>query len=597
MAPVGFWDKGNPLILLHLRQKDEGYYKVKDCTRNHQTECASCADGYYLEHPNFDSRCRRCTRCSPRVRMEEKMPCLKDQNRVCQCMKGYYIPPGQVMEVCIKHMKCPPGEGVSRRGSTTTPANIAPAQGNMDTDQKPMTLQSPTVTIMQPKTKYFMESIVKAIPATTPATYVRTGTEHKEATTLDNQTGVRHNKEHGSALHVHVPLSVQIVMIVVTVILSCLLVVIVILAANFCRKNNKNTTFTIRTDLPTVYYNKRSQDVTIGAPSQNSEKLAGEDEQAEAPNKTCNEIIEYSHAGFCCKKCPAGAYLKHDCLQDHGAPTCTVCPPGTYTQHDNHLRGCLRCHIPCNPLFGFIETKTCQPHHNRQCRCEEGMRRVHEVCVLIHQKPCPPGQGVVQKAKKDDTNMGQVPKDLDNSNKNTNHHSQSAQLLALIFIGVAILLIIIITLVWKKVKKQRGKQNDATPNRGHDGPAQEQLLDQQDAQDGEGAGVGDQAPANGQGQLDVAQGAGDVHEGAVQPHAGRPVANQPLQLVDATMIQMQQQTALVDARRQLVIYSQSTTIHQQNDFGSPNNVQVGQGNHINVGIENGAAQSEEFDEE
>ncbi|XP_078615360.1 uncharacterized protein LOC144884175 [Branchiostoma floridae x Branchiostoma japonicum] len=160
-------------------------------------------------------------------------------------------------------------------GSTTTPANIAPAQGNMDTDQKPMTLQSPTVTIMQPKTKYFMESIVKAIPATTPATYVRTGTEHKEATTLDNQTGVRHNKEHGSALHVHVPLSVQIVMIVVTVILSCLLVVIVILAANFCRKNNKNTTFTIRTDLPTVYYNKRSQDVTIGAPSQRADGVGG----------------------------------------------------------------------------------------------------------------------------------------------------------------------------------------------------------------------------------------------------------------------------------------------------------------------------------
>ncbi|XP_078616259.1 uncharacterized protein LOC144884680 [Branchiostoma floridae x Branchiostoma japonicum] len=418
------------------------------------------------------------------------------------------------------------------------------------------------------------------------------------------------------------------------------------------------------------------------------------DQQAEAPNKTCNEITEYFHAGFCCKKCPAGTYLKHDCLQDHGAPTCTVCPPGTYTQHDNHLRGCLRCHNPCNPLFGFIETKTCQPHHNRQCSCKEGMHRVHEVCVLIHQKPCPPGQGVVQKgshrsnpvcedcppgtfsskpsvtkpcrtwrncaaqgletkiggtstrntkcggplapqqtkpvtipvtpsgssvaatttattalnafvdaliptsgtpltsphkitAKKDDTNMGQVPKDLDNSNKNTNHHSQSAQLLALIFIGVAILLIIIITLVWKKVKKQRGKQNDATPNHGHDGPAQEQLLDQQDAQDGEGAGVGDQAPANGQGQLDVAQGTGDVHEGAVQP----------LQLVDATMIQMQQPSALVDARRQLVIYSQSTTIQQQNDFGSPNNVQVGQGNHINVGIENGAAQSEEFDEE
>ncbi|XP_035698184.1 uncharacterized protein LOC118431173 [Branchiostoma floridae] len=115
-----------------------GYYKVKDCTRNHQTECARCADGYYLEHPNFESGCRRCTRCSSRVRMEQKMPCLKDQNRVCQCMKGYYIPPGQVMEVCIKHMKCPPGEGVSRRGTPLSNTVCRPcAHGTFSNKRSP----------------------------------------------------------------------------------------------------------------------------------------------------------------------------------------------------------------------------------------------------------------------------------------------------------------------------------------------------------------------------------------------------------------------------------------------------------------------------
>ncbi|XP_066297084.1 tumor necrosis factor receptor superfamily member 21-like isoform X1 [Branchiostoma lanceolatum] len=440
-------------------------------------------------------------------------------------------------------------------------------------------------------------------------------------------------------------------------------------------------------------------------------------QQVEAPPKICNEITEYIHGELCCKKCPAGTYLKNDCLQDHGAPTCDICPPGTYTGFNNHLRGCLRCHIPCNTFFGFIETKTCQPYHNRQCRCEKGMYRVHEVCVLADRKPCPPGQGAVQKGTRrsnpvcedcppgtfsskpsltkacrtwrnctakgletktsgtstknakcggplvpqqtksvttaipvmpnatseaatttattanpskgvptskppqtnpgksttakvatedDDTSLGQVPKDLDNSinnnNNNVNYQSQSSQVLlvVLVFIGVAILLIILIALVWKKVKKQRQrrKQNNPTPTQVHDGPAREQLLDPQDAQDGEGAGVGGQAPAEGQGQLEVAPRTGGVNVSAVHRHAGSPAADhQQLQPVDATMIQMQvaEGTTHVDARRQLVIYSQSTTIQQHNDFGSPNNVQVGQGNQINVGIENGVA--EELDEE
>ncbi|XP_078695658.1 uncharacterized protein LOC144924416 isoform X2 [Branchiostoma floridae x Branchiostoma belcheri] len=438
-------------------------------------------------------------------------------------------------------------------------------------------------------------------------------------------------------------------------------------------------------------------------------------QKAKAPHKTCDETTEYSHGQLCCKKCPAGTYLKHDCDQDHGTASCTKCPPGTYTAHNNHLRdGCLVCDIPCDSLFGFVEVLDCQPHHNRQCHCKEGMYKHHEVCVL-DQKPCPPGQGVVKKGstrthpvcedcppgtfsskpsltkacrawrncaalgretkrvgtstsnakcggplvlqqteplttampvtpvetsvaansttvttarpagnvmlptpkppqttpdaesitaklttEEDDTSVRQVPKDDRNNDiKNViNQHSQSAQLLALVFIGAAILLIIVITLVWKKVKKQlqRRRQGDVTINKVQ---ARQQLHDPQDAQGSseEGAVMSGQASAEDQGQMNMSQAAGDASVGTVQLHAANPETNQSLQPVDATMIRMQEGATLVDARRQVVIYSQSTTIQQHNDFGSPNNVQVGQGNTINVATENCEAQAEQSDED
>ncbi|XP_019637848.1 PREDICTED: uncharacterized protein LOC109480133 isoform X2 [Branchiostoma belcheri] len=113
-----------------------GFYKVKDCTWNLQTECAACADGYFLDHPNFETRCRRCTRCHSQVHEEEKTPCRKYQDRVCQCMQGYFIPRWSVSEVCYRHMKCPPGEGVDKKGTRETNTVCRPCAHGTFSDKR-----------------------------------------------------------------------------------------------------------------------------------------------------------------------------------------------------------------------------------------------------------------------------------------------------------------------------------------------------------------------------------------------------------------------------------------------------------------------------
>ncbi|XP_078697216.1 uncharacterized protein LOC144925166 isoform X2 [Branchiostoma floridae x Branchiostoma belcheri] len=113
-----------------------GFYKVKDCTWNLQTECAACADGYFLDHPNSVERCRRCTPCDSQVYKEEKTPCRKYQDRVCQCIQGYFIPRWSVSEVCNRHMKCPPGEGVDKKGTRETNTVCRPCAHGTFSDKR-----------------------------------------------------------------------------------------------------------------------------------------------------------------------------------------------------------------------------------------------------------------------------------------------------------------------------------------------------------------------------------------------------------------------------------------------------------------------------
>ncbi|KAI8517466.1 TNFR/NGFR cysteine-rich region [Branchiostoma belcheri] len=629
-----------------------GFYKDKDCDAESPTKCLQCPGGTYTEFLNYIEECLVCEHCSEDHGIEEKRPCLPTQNRKCRCMDGFFLEPslilGQNADMCHRHQECQPGEGVVERGTRTSDTVCTPCAVGTFSDQGsrtqkcedwtdceslglkliipgttdrdtvcgyeflPSTMSSAKTTQTPPPSSSYATVSMTSVKDAGSA-WQTTSEENGHATTSGNK-----HTDHRGSNHT---------------------VATVMGGPGITYRNSAYSPVTDSGDTVTV------TNPYLLCQFQLDHQIRM---QAKAPHKTCDETTEYSHRQLCCKKCPAGTYLKNDCDQDHSTPSCTQCPPGTYTRYNNHLRGCLRCHIPCNPSFGFVEVIDCQPHHNRQCRCKEGMYKRHELCVL-DQKPCPPGQGVVKKgsirthpvcedcppgtfsskpsltkacrAWRNCAALGLDTKRAGTATRNAKCGGplvlqQTEPVTAAIPVttiktseaannttATTASPVVDVTLPTPKPPQTtldvESTTGDVTINKVQGGPAREQLLDPQDAQGSseEGAVMSGQASAEDQGQLNMSQAAGDVPVGTVQLHAASPEANQSLQPVDATMIRMQQGTTVVDARRQLVIYSQSTTIQQNNDFGSPNNVQLGQGNTINVATENCEAQAEQSDEE
>ncbi|XP_072536037.1 tumor necrosis factor receptor superfamily member 1B [Salminus brasiliensis] len=100
----------------------------------------------------------------------------------------------------------------------------------------------------------------------------------------------------------------------------------------------------------------------------------------------------------CCDHCPKGQYVLGHCTRS--TPTkCETCVHETYTADSNYLTKCLAC-TQCH-LENQHEVKSCQPHSDRKCECNDGYYcksysdghcdHCHQVTV------CPPGKGVSAK--------------------------------------------------------------------------------------------------------------------------------------------------------------------------------------------------------
>uniref|UniRef100_A0A3B1IPU4 Tumor necrosis factor receptor superfamily member 6B-like n=1 Tax=Astyanax mexicanus TaxID=7994 RepID=A0A3B1IPU4_ASTMX len=82
-----------------------GDYQRSPCTLTRPTECRQCRDGFYTEFWNYVPECLPCDPCE--VNQEEKRPCTRFHNRVCQCKPGYFWH----SHYCKKHTVCSLGEG------------------------------------------------------------------------------------------------------------------------------------------------------------------------------------------------------------------------------------------------------------------------------------------------------------------------------------------------------------------------------------------------------------------------------------------------------------------------------------------------------
>ncbi|XP_066479409.1 tumor necrosis factor receptor superfamily member 11B [Tiliqua scincoides] len=89
-----------------------GTYVKQHCTLSSETECASCPDQYYADEWNSNDECQYCNVVCKELQYE-KEECGNTQNRVCECIEGWYLD----LEFCVKHTECPPGFGVAQQGT------------------------------------------------------------------------------------------------------------------------------------------------------------------------------------------------------------------------------------------------------------------------------------------------------------------------------------------------------------------------------------------------------------------------------------------------------------------------------------------------
>ncbi|XP_066297456.1 uncharacterized protein [Branchiostoma lanceolatum] len=117
----------------------KGYHKVQDCDASHPTQCLQCPRGTYTEFENYVEECFVCEHCSEDHGVEEKRPCLPNQNRKCRCKDGFFLEPplvlGQTADMCNRHQECQPGEGVVERGTRRSDTKCAPCAVGTFSDQ------------------------------------------------------------------------------------------------------------------------------------------------------------------------------------------------------------------------------------------------------------------------------------------------------------------------------------------------------------------------------------------------------------------------------------------------------------------------------
>uniref|UniRef100_A0ABM5F8P4 Tumor necrosis factor receptor superfamily member 6-like isoform X1 n=1 Tax=Pogona vitticeps TaxID=103695 RepID=A0ABM5F8P4_9SAUR len=127
---------------------------------------------------------------------------------------------------------------------------------------------------------------------------------------------------------------------------------------------------------------------------------------------------EYPTAGRCCRKCPAGTYVREHCFTPHTSGYCRPCEEGEdYTEHENGLEQCL----PCDKCKSGSETvRPCTTKSNTKCQCRYGYYCPPscEECLRCKTK-CPEGQVIVQSCNATtDTKCGSPTKETTDGTSN-----------------------------------------------------------------------------------------------------------------------------------------------------------------------------------
>uniref|UniRef100_A0A8D0E9Z4 TNF receptor superfamily member 11b n=1 Tax=Salvator merianae TaxID=96440 RepID=A0A8D0E9Z4_SALMN len=90
-----------------------GTYVKRHCTASLKTECVPCPDQHYTDEWNYNDECQYCNMVCKELQYE-KVKCSSTQNRVCECIEGWYLD----LEFCVKCTECPPGFGVVQQGTS-----------------------------------------------------------------------------------------------------------------------------------------------------------------------------------------------------------------------------------------------------------------------------------------------------------------------------------------------------------------------------------------------------------------------------------------------------------------------------------------------
>ncbi|KAF7652228.1 hypothetical protein LDENG_00099640 [Lucifuga dentata] len=98
--------------LLLCDQCPPGTAVKRHCTADTPTECESCPERHFAENWHWGDTCQFCTSVC-KERQLVKQQCSSTHDQLCECAPGFHL----VVEFCITHSTCPPGNGVAALGT------------------------------------------------------------------------------------------------------------------------------------------------------------------------------------------------------------------------------------------------------------------------------------------------------------------------------------------------------------------------------------------------------------------------------------------------------------------------------------------------
>lgn len=98
--------------LLLCDQCPPGTAVKRHCTADTPTECQPCPERHFAENWHWGDTCQYCTSVCKEQQLV-KHNCNTTHDQLCECAPGFHL----VVEFCITHSTCPPGQGVKALGT------------------------------------------------------------------------------------------------------------------------------------------------------------------------------------------------------------------------------------------------------------------------------------------------------------------------------------------------------------------------------------------------------------------------------------------------------------------------------------------------